>query len=78
LNSRRELHTLSGHAGSITAVAVTSDGQQVVSASGDTLKVWELSSGRELHTLCGYAESVTAVAVTPGGQRAVSDGQSRN
>jgi len=67
------LRTLTGHARSVTAVAVTPDGQRAVSASSDsTLKVWDLSSGRELRTLTGHTNEVTAVAVTPDGQRAVS------
>jgi WD40 repeat protein len=65
--------TLSGHAGSVRAVAVTPDGQRAVSASWDeTLKVWDLATGTELRTLSGHAGGVTAVAVTPDGQRAVS------
>ena len=65
--------TLSGHTGSVTAVAVTADGQRAVSASRDnTLKVWDLARGAELHTLSGHTDSVTAVAVTADGQRAVS------
>ncbi len=69
----RELLTLTGHAGSVNAVAVTPDGQRAVSASEDhTLKVWDLESGLELRTLTGHSREVYAVAVTDGGQRAVS------
>ena len=67
------LRTLTGHSGSVKAVAVTPDGRLALSASMDqTLKVWELGSGRELRTLTGHAGGVRAVAVTPDGQRAVS------
>ncbi|MBN2003977.1 MAG: CHAT domain-containing protein, partial [Anaerolineae bacterium] len=67
------LRTLAGHTDDIIAVAVTPDGQRVVSASGDhTLKVWDLESGAELHTLTGHTDDVRAVAVTPDGQWAVS------
>ena len=73
LQSGAELHTLSGHAGWVSAVAVTPDGRRAVSASADyTLKVWDLASGRELHTLRGHAHGVNAVAVTADGRRAVS------
>ena len=69
----RELRTLTGHAGSVMAAAVTLDGQRAVSASGaKTLKVWELVSGRELLTLAGHTAPVYGVAVTPDGKRAVS------
>ena len=69
----RELRTLAATQSSVTAVAVTPDGQIAVSASADkTLKMWDLDSGRELRTLRGHAVAVTAVAVTPDGQRALS------
>jgi WD40 repeat protein len=57
----------------VTALAVTPDGKQVISASMDhTLKVWELDSGRELRTLRGHTNFVNAVAVAPDGRRAAS------
>ena len=67
------LRTLTGHSGEVSAVAVTPDGKQAVSASGDkTLKVWDLETGRALRTLEGHSEFVNGVAVTPDGKRAVS------
>ena len=67
------LRTLTGHSGEVSAVAVTPDGKQAVSASGDkTLKVWDLETGRALHTLEGHSGYVHGVAVTPDGKRAVS------
>ncbi|GAB4295508.1 MAG: hypothetical protein Fur0025_32710 [Oscillatoriaceae cyanobacterium] len=46
------IRTLTGHNGSVTAVALTPDGKIAVSGSGDkTLKVWDLAQGQELHTL---------------------------
>ncbi len=69
----RELRTLTGHAGSVWAVAVTLGGKVAVSGSSDgTLKVWELAMGCELRTLTGHTHYVYGVAVTPDGQRAVS------
>ncbi len=68
-----EMGTLNGHAGRITAVAVTVDGKRAVSASSDkTLKVWDLERGVELGTLRGHSEGVMSLAVTPDGKRAVS------
>ncbi len=67
------LRILSGHTDWVYAVAITSDGQRVVSASGDgTLKVWDLESGRELHTLGGHRGEVRDVAVTAAGRQAIS------
>ena len=74
----RELRTLTGHSDTVWAVAVSGDGQRVVSASYDgTVKVWDLASGRELRTLTGHSLPVTAVAVTGDGQRAVSASSDR-
>jgi WD40 repeat protein len=67
------IRTLTGHSESVTAVAITPDGLQAVSASEDeTLKVWDLARGQELHTLTGHSNSVNAVAITPDGFQAVS------
>ena len=73
LDSGRELRTLTGHTGTVWAVAVTTDGRYAVSASADnTLKIWDLDSGRELRTLTGHSNRVNAVAIQPDGRRAVS------
>ncbi|HWO24006.1 MAG TPA: CHAT domain-containing protein [Kofleriaceae bacterium] len=73
LESGRELAVLQGHAGRVTACAVTPGGRHMVSASWDeTLKVWDLESGRELAALQDHAYRVTACAVTPDGRCVVS------
>jgi WD40 repeat protein len=73
LNTGRILRTLEGHTNWVNGVAVTSDGKQAVSASGDhTLKVWDLETGLALRTLEGHSSYVSGVAVTPDGTRAVS------
>jgi WD40 repeat protein len=58
--------TLTGHNKSVLAVAVTLDGERIISASEDkTLKVWNFKSGALLRTLVGHDKAVTAVAVIP-------------
>ena len=70
LASGETVRTLSGHTGSVRAVAVTPDGRQVVSGSDDnTLRVWDLASGETVHTLSGHTGPVDAVAVTPDGRQ---------
>ena len=65
--------TLTGHQFGVIALAVTPDGQRIVSASWDrTLKLWDLVSRRELRTLSGYTGLVAGVVVISDGQRAVS------
>ncbi len=73
LATGEEVATLTGHSDSVNAVAITPDGKQAVSASGDnTLKLWDLATGEELATLTGHSSSVKAVAITPDGKQAVS------
>jgi WD40 repeat protein len=70
--------TLTGHSGSVQAVAVTADGTRVISGSYDkTVKVWNLETGEketgeEQLTLTGHSGSVLAVAVTADGTRVIS------
>jgi WD40 repeat protein len=67
------VRNLVGHAGRVTACAVTRDGRRMISASWDhTLKVWDLATGRAEATLEGHADRVTACVVTPDGRRVVS------
>ncbi|MBD2778197.1 WD40 repeat domain-containing protein, partial [Iningainema tapete] len=74
----RLLRTLAGHSASVTAVAVTTDGGRVISASDDrTLKVWDMASGKELFSLQGHSDGVSAVAVTPDGGRVISASSDR-
>ncbi|MFP4007115.1 MAG: WD40 repeat domain-containing protein, partial [Spirulinaceae cyanobacterium] len=65
--------TLTGHSRSVTAVAISADGQRGVSGSHDkTLKVWNLESGAVERTLTGHSDWVWAVAISADGQRGVS------
>uniref|UniRef100_A0ACD5GUC0 WD40 repeat domain-containing protein n=1 Tax=Desertifilum tharense IPPAS B-1220 TaxID=1781255 RepID=A0ACD5GUC0_9CYAN len=67
------LQTFSGHSDWVRAVAITPDGTQVVSGSGDnTLKLWNLQTGEALVTFSGHSGFVRAVAITPDGTQAVS------
>ncbi|NJN92270.1 MAG: hypothetical protein HC878_19165, partial [Leptolyngbyaceae cyanobacterium SL_5_14] len=59
------LHTLTGHAGGITAVAVSLDGQIAVSSSRDaTLRVWDLQAMEEVMRVV-EPSFVYAIALTP-------------
>ncbi|CAD5944935.1 hypothetical protein [Planktothrix agardhii] len=62
-----------GHSGSVNSVAISPDGQILVSGSDDkTITIWDLSTGQELRTLTGHSESVNSVAISPDGQILVS------
>ena len=67
------MSTLEGHSDYVTAVAVSPDGQHVISGSGDkTVKIWDRTTGECVSTLEGHSDYVTAVAVSPDGQHVIS------
>ena len=69
------VHTFKGHASAVRAVAVTPDGQHIISGSYDkTVKVWSVASKSLVSTCHGHTEGVHAVAATPDGQRILSGG----
>ena len=68
------LHTLEGHSGQVTSVAISRDGKTIVSGSGDindnTIKVWNSETAELLHTLEGHSDNshnVRRVAVSGNG-----------
>ncbi|OUL32462.1 hypothetical protein BV375_09645 [Nostoc sp. 106C] len=70
----------SGHNESINAVAIITNGTQVISGSSDTtLKIWNLfttekqhNTKQEQYTLTEHSRAVRAIAVTPNGKQAIS------
>lgn len=78
-----------GHTSWVNHVAISGNGQVMVTAAGDrfervqivsadaTLKVWDLQQGKELHTLRGHDTSVNTVDITQDGKIAVSGGRDR-
>jgi WD40 repeat protein len=58
--------TLTGHSGSIRAVAFSPDGRHIESSSKDqTIKLWDTTTGDLQKTLTSYADWVRAVAFSP-------------
>jgi hypothetical protein len=72
---------LKEHTEEVWAVAVTPDGQRLV--TGDEygmVRIWDAASGHELRTLKGHTGEVRCVTVTPDGQRIITgadDGTAR-
>ncbi len=72
----KEAVRLTGHTDWVEGVAVTPDGQRVVTCSRDgTARVWDAVTGQELLSLVGHVERVTAVAVRGDGRRIATAGQ---
>lgn len=60
------LQTLSGHTGAINTLAISGDGQTLVSASHDhTVCLWNLKTGKREFTVFGYSQEVYALAFHP-------------
>ena len=55
-----------------SALAISGDGNRIVSSAKDGLAVWDVPHQKVTATLTFASESVTAVAVSPDGTRAVS------
>ena len=71
LGTGQVVHTLEGHIGGVSSVAVTADGRLAVSASWDkTLKAWDLGTGQAVLTLEGHSGGVNGAAVTADGRLA--------
>lgn len=66
---RPELAVQTGHALTLTSVALSADGRLLASASEDqTIKLWDTNAGTELRTLKGHTSAVNAVALSADGR----------
>jgi WD40 repeat protein len=67
------LHNCTGHKRVVQSVAVSPNGEFVVSGSSDkTVKLWDVKTGRLLHDCTGHKRVVQSVAVSPDGEFVVS------
>jgi tRNA A-37 threonylcarbamoyl transferase component Bud32 len=72
----QEVARLAGHTNAVRSIAVSRDGQQVVTAGDDrTLRLWDLQSGREIQRFSGHRAEVASVALSDDGRHIVSGGR---
>lgn len=70
---RHCLHTLIGHSRWVTAVAISPDGQTVVSGGlDDSIKVWDRTTGTLVQTLTEHHKPINCLSISPDGQTLVS------
>jgi uncharacterized protein with WD repeat len=68
----------SGHSAPVRCVAISPDGQFLVSGGDDRIvKVWNINEGEEIYTLIGHSGSVTSVAISPDGETLASGSADR-
>jgi WD40 repeat protein len=74
----RELATLTGLTGVITACAISPDGSRIVSTSTDSaLKIWNAKSSKKSATLAGHHACITHLAFSRDGARIVSSSRDK-
>lgn len=73
LKTLQKVFILDGHNNPITALAVTPDGKQVISASFDkTIKVWDIKSEEEIFNFIAHDESIYDILITVDGKSIIS------
>jgi WD40 repeat protein len=66
-------HTLTGHEHDVRSLALSADGQTLVSGSKDkTIKIWDMRTKQLRHTLTEHIDWVTSLALSADGQTLVS------
>jgi WD40 repeat protein len=73
IDSGTELLTMAGHDSEIRCIAISPDGEKVVSGSRDnSVRLWDVTSGQEMLRLTNHTEMINAVIFTPDGKRCIS------
>ena len=67
-----------GHDGSVNAVAITPNGEFIVSGAEDcTIRVWDFETGSLVRTLYGHNKRINTIAATPNGKYIISGADDR-
>jgi serine/threonine protein kinase len=66
-------NTLTNHTNNVNSIAISRDGQTLVSGSADnTIKIWDLKTGELKHSLTGHTSYIGSLAISPDGQSLAS------
>jgi WD40 repeat protein len=72
LTNGKEIRQFKGHTKDIRSVAISPNGQQLLSGSFDgTMRLWEIETGKEIKRFEGPGNFVESVCFTPDGKRAI-------
>ena len=72
-NKMEPAQTLTAHASVVWALALSADGQTLVSGGADkTIKVWNIDTNQVSHTLSGHTDTIRAIALSANGQTLAS------
>ena len=67
---------LTGHRNAVNSIAVTSDGQSIISGSSDnSVKVWSMKTMKDVKTFSGHKDAVMSVDVNLDGTLIISSSQ---
>lgn len=74
-----EIRRFEGHTGPVSCVALSPDGSQALTGSGDladksdkTVRLWDVATGRQLQLFAGHTRAIRSVAFTADGRHALS------
>jgi WD40 repeat protein len=73
----RCLKTLTGHTQGIESMIISPDGQLLLSAGDEIIRVWQLANGELLTTLPGHLHSVTSLGLSKDGRLLASGSRDR-
>ena len=62
VSGKKEASMVTGHAGAVLALALTSDGFYLVSASEDkTIKIWSFEEKTQICTIAGNTDAINSL-----------------
>ena len=68
--TQKEIRRLSGHKGTVSALAFSSDAKNSLASGGTdrSVRLWDLDTGKELRRMEGHSEAIESIAFAPDGK----------